>query len=58
MATTIVATQTCQIQCITKLDPLNPHERITHVGGTESGGWKLTQERAIALIEDGSWRFG
>ena len=34
--------------------PLQPHERITHVGGR---GWKLTQEDAIGKIERPEWNF-
>lgn len=51
--------QTVQITCINKSDRDNPYERITHVGGTNQNGtrWRLTQESAIAGIEDGTWRF-
>ena len=42
---------TSQIKCINKQHRDNPHERITHVGGSEAGPWKITQERAIQLIE-------
>src|ERR1700674_4434444 len=57
MATTSVATKTCQIKCINKVDRPNPHERITHVGGYEAARWKLTQQEAIDYIESGEWRF-
>lgn len=56
MATT-TATKTAEIACINKKDRFNPHERITHVGGTSGGGWKITQEAAIELIECGEWKF-
>lgn len=37
-----------QITCITKNEPKNPSERITHVGGS---GFYITQEQAIRDIE-------
>jgi hypothetical protein len=57
MATTITKTKTFQIQCINKLDRPNPHERITHVGGSQNGGWKITQTEAINYIESQEWKF-
>ncbi len=54
---TITATKTAHIKCVNKSDRYNPHERITHVGGDSGGGWRVTQEQAIAHIEGGEWRF-
>jgi hypothetical protein len=51
-----------EITCINKSDRPNPHERITHVGGSTGGkdtrgSWKITQEEAIRGIESGTWAF-
>ena len=48
-----------QIQCINKSDRMNPHERILNVGGVDTYGtrWKITQQRAIELVESKSRRF-
>lgn len=48
-----------QISCIHKQPRLNPHERISHVGGVNSDGtrWKLSLDQAIAGIENGTWQF-
>jgi hypothetical protein len=50
---------TAQIQCINKSDRYNPHERIISVGGANANGtrWKMSQESAIAAIENGQWNF-
>ena len=50
-------TETAQIKCINKSDRMNPHERITHVGGYTDRQWKITQQDAIDLIERREWRF-
>jgi hypothetical protein len=48
-----------QVECINKSDRYNPWERITHIGGRNADGtrWKVTQEDAIAGIDNGKWRF-
>jgi hypothetical protein len=51
-----------EITCINKQDRDNPHERITHVGGSEGaknggGRWRITQQEAIRGVEDGTWDF-
>lgn len=55
--TTTTATKTAEIKCVNKSDRQNPHERITHVGGYVNSQWKITQEEAIAYIENGEWKF-
>ena len=40
----------CQVTCITKLNPLSPHEHITHIGNPQAR-WRITREQAIANIE-------
>lgn len=48
-----------EIKCIRKSDRMNPHERITAIGGVNADGsnWKLSQEQAISGIEQGQWTF-
>jgi hypothetical protein len=49
---------TFQITCIHKTDRLNPHERISHIGGVANGKrWRVTQREAIDGTRDGRWRF-
>ena len=47
-----------QIGCSGKIDGDGPWERITHIGGVNPDGsrWKMTQERAVYLMEEG-WEF-
>jgi hypothetical protein len=48
-----------QIHCVNKTPRLDPHLRISHVGGANADGtrWTLTEEAAIAGIERGEWSF-
>jgi hypothetical protein len=38
---------------------MNPHERITHIGGLNNNGqrWRITQEEAVRAIESNQWQF-
>lgn len=51
--------ESVQISCINMTDRMNPHERISHVGGTNPNGtsWKLPQPDAIVGVEAGKWLF-
>ncbi|HEV7164699.1 MAG TPA: DUF3892 domain-containing protein [Gammaproteobacteria bacterium] len=51
--------ESVQIQCINKSDRFNPHERIRNVGGINPNGgrWILSENDAIAGIENGKWQF-
>lgn len=48
-----------QILCIRKSDRMEPHGRITHIGGLNDRGqrWFISQEEAIQGIETGKWQF-
>lgn len=48
-----------QVECVNKADRMNPHERITAIGGRLANGqrWEISQERAIAGIESREWAF-
>lgn len=52
-----MAAQTAEIKCSTKAEHTNPHERITHVGGSGVHPWKLPLDQAINQIEKGRWTF-
>ncbi len=43
-----------KITCINKTNRQDPHERISHVGGS---GWRMTLDQAITAIEDGTDTF-
>lgn len=51
--------ETVQILCIRKTDRTEPHERIEGVGGVnpDHTRWYLTEDQAIAYIEDGTHSF-
>jgi uncharacterized protein DUF3892 len=49
--------RTAQIRCVNKIPREDPHKAITHIGGFETKGWRLAQQEAIRLIEDGKWDF-
>jgi hypothetical protein len=47
-----------EVICIRKSDRYNPHERILGIGGNSGGTrWCLTQEQAIAAIENRQYEF-
>ena len=47
------------IRCVVRTDKANAHERIHSVGGVKPDGsrWKLTQDKAISYIQDGTYAF-
>lgn len=40
------------VECINKQPRDNPHEGITHLGGTGGNGWRWTRQRVIDSIRD------
>lgn len=48
-----------RISCINKTPRNDPHLRISHVGGVNQNGtrWKLSEDEAIAGIDNGKYRF-
>jgi uncharacterized protein DUF3892 len=48
-----------RIDCVTKTNRSDPHERISQVGGPNRNGgrWKLQQSQAITGVESGKWTF-
>jgi hypothetical protein len=48
-----------KISCIRKTNRTDPHERIHSIGGVNPDGtrWRLTEDQAIADIENGKHRF-
>ena len=51
--------QHLRIRCIVQADRTTAHTCIYSVGGVKPDGtsWKLTQEKAISYIEDGTYIF-
>jgi Protein of unknown function (DUF3892) len=48
---------TVQIKCINRTERMDPHERISHVGGYVTSQWKMTLNDAIGKIESREWAF-
>lgn len=48
-----------RISCINKADRFNPNKHITHIGGinADKTRWKMTEEKAIEYIENGTYEF-
>jgi hypothetical protein len=48
-----------RISCVNKAPATSPSERIESVGGIGPGGarWKLSEEQAIAAVENGTYAF-
>lgn len=48
-----------EIKCVNKTPRMDPHLRISYVGGVNEDRtrWKLSLDEAIAGIESGKWTF-
>ena len=46
-----------QVTCINKQPRNNPHEGITHLGGTGGQGWKWTRQQVIDSINARTYSF-
>jgi len=51
--------QYLHIRCVGRTDGTSAHERVHSVGGVKphGGRWKLTQDKAISNIPDGTYVF-
>ena len=51
--------QYLHIRCVVRTDRTNAHERIHSVGGVKPDGsrWKLTHDKVISYIQDGTYVF-
>lgn len=51
--------QRLRVHCINKIPRQDPYHRITHIGGLNADRtrWRLTEDRAIQGIKDGTWEF-
>jgi hypothetical protein len=48
-----------EIRCVNKTPRLDPHLRISHVGGInpDQTRWKLSEDGAITGAKEGRWQF-
>lgn len=46
-----------RVSCINKIPRINPHEGITHLGGTGGSGWKWTRQQVVQSINAGTNSF-
>jgi hypothetical protein len=51
--------QSIRVECVVRTDRVSPHHRIRAIGGRGRDGkaWRLSEEAAIAAIEDGQASF-